>query len=294
MKMEEKDAPDEQAIVPVDVRQFAFYEDEITVVLLDIEGQRQVYVVLRPLCQYLGLSWSSQLQRIREDDVLTEGITSVLLSNTEVGHRQRYKMIGLKLELLPGWLFSFSPKRVRADLQDKIKRYRRECYRVLWNAFWRGELFPDELLPPPTTTIVEASNPLAVVVIEQHQEAMAGQGRIEAKLDHAVDLLTGFLTEQVGRINKIDERTQRLTPAHAQQISEAVDRLCQLWCKKSPGLTNDKAHSWAYHRIHQRFDAPSYKEIADERFDDVLAYVRKAIQRASDGTEPEQGSLFDS
>lgn len=294
MAMEEKEngEPDEQALVPVDVRQFTFYEDEITVVLLEVEGRRQVYVVLRPLCQYLGLSWSSQLQRIREDDVLTEGITSVLLSNTEVGHRQRYKMIGLKLELLPGWLFSFSPKRVRADLQDKIKRYRRECYRVLWDAFWRGELFPDELLPPPTTTIVAANDPLAVVVVEQHQETMVGQGRIEAKLDHAVDLLTGFLAEQVGRINKIDERTQRLTPAHAQQISEAVDRLCQLWRKRSPHLTDEKAHAWAYRHIHQRFQASSYKEIADERFDEVLAYVHKALQKASNGQEPEQGKLF--
>ena len=43
-------------------------------------------------------------------------------------------MIGLQLEFLPGWMFSFTPKRVRPDLQEKIKRYRKECYRVLWEA----------------------------------------------------------------------------------------------------------------------------------------------------------------
>ena len=63
---------------------------------------------------------------------------------THVGHRQRYTMIGLQLEFLPGWMFSFTPKRVRADLQEKIKRYRRDCYRVLWEAFLQGELFPVE------------------------------------------------------------------------------------------------------------------------------------------------------
>ena len=53
-------------------------------------------------------------------------------------------MIGLQLEFLPGWMFGFTPKRVRADLQEKIKRYRRDCYRVLWEAFLHGELFPAE------------------------------------------------------------------------------------------------------------------------------------------------------
>lgn len=131
-------AIDQQALVPTAVRQVNFHGDVITVVLVEERGRRQVYVLLRPLCQYLGLSWSSQLQRLREDDVLSEATTSVLLSNTEVGHRQRYTMIGLQLEFLPGWMFSFTPKRVRADLQEKVKRYRRDCLHVLRNRLFSG------------------------------------------------------------------------------------------------------------------------------------------------------------
>ena len=106
--LEADEATDQQALVPTAVRQVNFHGDVITVVLVEERGRRQVYVLLRPLCQYLGLSWSSQLQRLREDDVLSEATTSVLLSNTEVGHRQRYTMIGLQLEFLPGWMFSFT------------------------------------------------------------------------------------------------------------------------------------------------------------------------------------------
>ena len=87
---EADEATDQQSLVPTAVRQVNFHGDVITVVLVEERGRRQVYVLLRPLCQYLGLSWSSQLQRLREDDVLSEATTSVLLSNTEVGHRQRY------------------------------------------------------------------------------------------------------------------------------------------------------------------------------------------------------------
>src|SRR5215471_17986062 len=63
---EADEAPDQQVLVPTAVRQVNFHGDVITVVLVEERGRRQVYVLLRPLCQYLGLSWSSQLQRLRE------------------------------------------------------------------------------------------------------------------------------------------------------------------------------------------------------------------------------------
>jgi P22_AR N-terminal domain len=121
------------ALVPIEEKQVNFYGDEITAVLVEVSGQRQVYIPVRPISEYLGLAWSAQLQRMKRDEVLTEGLTSVSVMNTEV--KQRYDVMCLQLEFLPGWLFGISASRVRPDLQDKIKRYRRECYRVLWQAF---------------------------------------------------------------------------------------------------------------------------------------------------------------
>lgn len=297
--MEEKEnrAPKEQALIPLQVQEIKFYEDTLLLVLVERDGQHLVSVPIRQFCGILGIDWASQYQRMQRDEVLAAEQMSVVITTTLIptrGQRRSYEQICLPLDIFPGWLFTIEPKRVKAEHREKIQRYRRNCYRALAEAFRRGELFAgDELLPPPAT-VVAASNPLALVVVEQHQEVMSGQARIEATLTHAVTLLTDFMSNQQARIDKIDERTQRLTPAHALQISNAVDRLCQLWRKKSPHLTEDKAHSWAYHRIHQRFGASSYKEIADERFEEVLTYVRKAIARASDGTEPEQGTLFES
>lgn len=301
--MEEKEnkAPKEQALVPLQIQEIKFYEDILQLALVERDGKRIVAVPVRQFCTHLGVDWSAQLQRMKRDEVLVAEMMSVVITTTLIapvrGQRPSQPAICLPFDIFPGWLFTITASRVDGKYREKIQRYRRNCYRVLAEAFWRGELFAEEeLLPPPATTIVvEAANdPLALMVVEQHTETMASQARIEAQLDQAVTLLIEFMSNQQARIDKIDERTQRLTPAHAQQISEAVERLCHLWRKKSPHLTDDKAHSWAYHRIHQRFGASSYKEIADERFAEVLAYVRKAIQRASDGTEPEQGALFDS
>ncbi|MBK9052258.1 MAG: hypothetical protein IPL78_15520 [Chloroflexi bacterium] len=62
----------ETTLIPVAQKQVVFYGDEITAVLVKEEGQTQVYVPLRPLCDYLGLNWSGQHQRLQRDLVLSK------------------------------------------------------------------------------------------------------------------------------------------------------------------------------------------------------------------------------
>ncbi len=198
---------DEKELVPLQVRQIDFYGDEITAVVLEQNGKQGVSVPLRPICEYLGLSWSSQLQRLREDEVLSEALSSVLLSNTEA--RQRYSVICIELEFLPGWLFSLNPKRVRPDLQEKIKKYRRDCYRVLWEAFQQGAFSPTETVVVPDRlpkeedarieALTEQIDMLSAVVafLRDHRQALieeregqavviAGQQQLLERTDHII------------------------------------------------------------------------------------------------------------
>ena len=65
---------EEMALVPIEERKVDFYGDEITAVLVEIDGRQQIYVPVRPISEYLGLAWSAQLQRMRRDEVLAEGL----------------------------------------------------------------------------------------------------------------------------------------------------------------------------------------------------------------------------
>ncbi len=335
-ELEEDEAPDQQALVPLQVRRIDFHGDVITVVLVEEHRRRQVYVLLRPLCQYLGLSWSSQLQRLREDDVLSEATTSVLLSNTELGHRQRYHMIGLQLEFLPGWMFSFTPKRVRPDLQEKIKRYRRDCYRVLWEAFLRGELFPAEQAlveasvvgaepvgDPRIVALTEQIETLSAIValMQEHRAALLAEAgsmaqvsanqqelltrteTISSQLDYVVALLEQLVGRQetlAGRqkmtetkVAKIDERTAHLTPEHANYVHEMVDRIVQEIDRRSPGaLTYARVYAQVYGRFKRYFRVAKYDQVADERFEEVRAWLAGELRRVRSGALPEQESLF--
>lgn len=122
---------EEDVLKPIEERQVEFYDDQITAALVEVKGNRQVYVPLRPICTYLGLDWSAQSRRLQRDIVLKES-QGVAIMATPSGSQ---KMLCLPLELLPGWLFGIDASRVKPELKDKIVRYQRECFRVLWQAF---------------------------------------------------------------------------------------------------------------------------------------------------------------
>jgi hypothetical protein len=41
-------------------------------VLVESDGLKQVFIPVRPTCDYLGLSWAGQRQRIHRDEILEE------------------------------------------------------------------------------------------------------------------------------------------------------------------------------------------------------------------------------
>src|SRR5215471_21012673 len=127
----------EKALVPLQVSQTEFYGDRIQVILVEREGQRQVHVPIRQLCDYLGLDWSGQRQRMLRDSVLLRNLTHIIVEQS----RQRYRTLCLPLEILPGWLFGIAPSRVKPALIPKLQNYREECFRALWRAVQEGHLW---------------------------------------------------------------------------------------------------------------------------------------------------------
>ena len=54
----------------IEQKQVAFYSDQITAVLTtSADGERVVYVPVRPICKLLGVDWSAQRKRINNDPV---------------------------------------------------------------------------------------------------------------------------------------------------------------------------------------------------------------------------------
>jgi len=143
----------ESALIPIEQKTVVFYDDEITAVLVDADNQPQVYVPVRPICEQLGLAWSSQLQRIRRDPILSEEILGVFVTNTPKTGGGTQEMMCLPLDFLNGWLFGVNANRVRDDIRPMLLRYQRECYRVLAAAFTETAVSDDWMTTTPETLV---------------------------------------------------------------------------------------------------------------------------------------------
>jgi len=216
-------------------------------------------------------------------------------------------------------------------LQEKVQRYRRLCYRALWRAFQRGELFPVEEpnSVEASASSITGSHDLRVVALseqietlsaivalmQEHKAALLAEGSamevvaanqqelmtqtamISSQLDYMVTLLEGLVgreatTEAV--VARIDERTAHLTPQHAHDVREMVDRIVQEIDRRSPGrpLTYAQVYAQVYGRLKRHFRVAKYDQVSDERFEEVKTWLQEEWRRVRGGTLPEQESLF--
>jgi P22_AR N-terminal domain/ORF6C domain len=332
--LEEAEATSERALVPLQVSQVDFYGDGLTAALVEIGGERQVLVPLRQFCQYLGVDWASQYQRTKRDEILAREMMSVVITTTLIpvrGQRQSYPALCLPLDLLPGWLFNISPSRVKPEYRERVQRYRGLCYRALWQAFQRGELFPvgEPTNVEASASTITGSHDLRVIALseqietlsaivelmQEHKAALLAEGSameavainqqelmtqtvlISSQLDYVVTLLEGLVGRQVTtetRVAKIDERTAHLTPQHAHDVREMVDRIVQEMDRRSPGrpLTYAQVYAQVYGRLKHHFRVAKYDQVSDERFEEVKAWLQEEWRRVRGGTLPEQESLL--
>ena len=207
----EAEATSERALVPVQVSQIDFYGDGLTVVLVEIDGERQVLVPLRQFCQYLGVDWASQYQRTKRDEILAREMMSVVITTTLMpvrGQRQSYSALCLPLDLLPGWLFTISPSRVKPEYRERVQRYRGLCYRALWRAFQRGELFPVEepSIVEASASTITGSHDLRVVALSEQIETLSAI--VALMQEHKAALLAEGSAMEVVAANQQELMTQ--------------------------------------------------------------------------------------
>lgn len=102
-------------------------DDKITaVVVAQAGGERVVYVLLRSICDYLGLDWSGQRQRKNRDPVLADVVSGVGVTPTPLGDNpfaNPQEMLCISLDYLNGRLFSVNANRVKYDYDLVISRH---------------------------------------------------------------------------------------------------------------------------------------------------------------------------
>ena len=71
--------------------------------ILGVQLDGAVFVVLKPLVEAMGLAWNAQLERIKRDAVLYEGMRIMRIPSLRGGDQET---VTLRLDRLHGWLFT--------------------------------------------------------------------------------------------------------------------------------------------------------------------------------------------
>lgn len=284
--------PQEQAI---EQRQILFMDDDLAAART---AAGAIYVTLPGMCRALGLGLRAQIRRVERSPALAKGLRVIPL-DTRGGVQQ---VNCLRIDRVALWLAGVETTRIKPAYRAKIEAYQDELASVAMQVFMRVVGVQPSTAGTATATqigeIAEQLDTLVGVVtfLREHLDAQLTAtseqiGALSLRLDDAVTLLEALGERQAAtdsQVARIDERTQRLTPAHARAIQEQVDRMAH----ETKRLAQPLTYAIIYGRLKHRFRASSYREIADEQYDTVMAFLQDESRRALAGEAPGQASLF--
>jgi len=269
----------EKALQPLEQKTVIFYDDEITAVLVAEDKGKEVYVPVRPICEFLGIDWSSQRRRINRDPVLSEATMSVVITATDIDPQSRRpqtsSMLCLPLDFLNGWLFGVSAQRVKAELRERVITYQRECYKILSDAF--QETQEEKSAVTPNIAALQQVKALGQALINLAEEQIQQEIRLvqtEQRLDQAV-VVVGDLTKRVEAVEgKLGDPGRKVTSAQAVDVSQAVKAVAMALSKAS----GRNEYGGVYGELYRRFEVPSYRELPASKYDDVMTWLNEWLQ----------------
>lgn len=156
-----------------------FHGDE----LVAAEQDGITFVPLKQICDNLGIGWEEQRQRIQNDDILSEVTQLIHLPNG----RGNPNVLAIPVDYIQGWMFGINANQIRFEMRERLLLYKRECYRVLHQAF-TGQQQPDRItaleervaalegrrrLPPPAVLCQSYSEVLAAL------QSIGGRGQTQ-------------------------------------------------------------------------------------------------------------------
>lgn len=97
--------------------------------------QGEVLIPIRPICDALGVEYSRQLKKIKDDKFLR---SVVGVTPTTGADGKTYEMACIPLQYVFGWLFTINPANVSEEARPAVEKYRLECYDALYNHFARA------------------------------------------------------------------------------------------------------------------------------------------------------------
>jgi P22_AR N-terminal domain len=255
-----------QALIPVEQQTLTFHG--LPLVVVRLPGGRPG-VVLRWICENLGLAPTGQVTRIRRTEVIADDLVYVQVQ-TEGGAQS---MPSLVLRSVPYWLGTIETRRMKdQEKRLEVLYYQREVVAALFE--WASTRRPQKLVPAepivqPTPPGPGASIDEWILFHEQMASVLAWrrdveqwQGSVESRLE-GLEAIIPVILEQLPPLT--------ISPAHQRQV--------QVYVKQLGDLTG-KHPSTIYTDLYTAFSVPRYQDLPEAEWDNVEKWFQTQIDRA--------------
>jgi len=147
--------------------------------ILIIEGDEK-RVAVKPICDALGIDFSTQVQRLKSDPILN----SVMgLSPTTGADGKQYEMVTIPFKFVFGWLFRIDSRNVKEESRESVLKYQLHCYNALYDSLYTYQEFVQyrsKRMKEEFVRFKEAKN--------GYSQARARMNSAEADIDQALQL----------------------------------------------------------------------------------------------------------
>ncbi len=264
----------------------------------------EIYLPVKPICTALGVSWTTQYRKIRADDVLMESVKTLRLQTR--GGRQN--LVCMDVEAIPLWLAEIEPDRVREELRDRLRSYKRWVKKVVYDAFAR-ETGIETALGASQGVTPASPDVTALIHIAQMAEAIATMARQQAAFEQHVDTrfmalqdeifgqrhamteqreevmgrldqaaaIVGSLLHRMSAVEGAVSPGQVISDTQAAEISTLVKAIATEMATQSGGAGNKGRNPYqaVFGELYRRFRVSSYHNIPVRRFGEVMAWLRE-------------------
>jgi hypothetical protein len=268
---------DLDALTPIEQKTIIFYDDQLTAVLVAVDGRQVVYVPLRSICDYLGVDWSGQRQRILRDAVLSDVVSGVVITPTPLDNRfaNPQEMLCIPLDYLNGFLFGINANRVKAEIRERLIRYQKECYRVLADAFLETSVADEDWMTtsPETRAALERIREMGQAVARMADEQL----RIMTRLDKAA-IVVGQHNRRITALERQLSPRDAITEEQAADIAEKVKAIAMALTEQDSSKNHFQA---IFSELYRRFRVSGYKNIRQSQYHEVLDFLDEWLAAGS-------------
>jgi len=280
----------ETALVRTEQRRITVLTDDEIVAVRTPDGA--IYLPVKPLCLNLGINDRGQIQRIRRDKAMTEGLRQLRVETAARGLQPTQCLL---LDFVPYWLSTVDIERVRPDAQDRLLAYKTWVIRKVFEAFQQETGIgrdvevavhaPDDVLS--LTHIRDMG--LAIAAFAEQQIAFAvqqqvqdrridvleeGQGHLDARLDRAAGVVGGL-------VRSVKALEQRLAPGNvlteeqAAEVSDRVKTVAEALTARdvAAGAAPRDWYGSIYRTLYKRYNVAGYRRIRQEQYADALSWL---------------------